>query len=144
MSIDRRSPASSAHRRGRRRSVHRRVAAEAQRTLAEIAGGRLAPLPVTLRFWDGSVLSGGTPVVEIRRPRAISHLLHHPNQLGLARAWVDGSLTVAGDPEDALRTRKTFEGTELSASDRVRLTAAAVRVGGPGILRSTPVPSIEA
>ena len=25
-------------------------------------------LPVTLRFWDGSVLKGGVPVVEVRDP----------------------------------------------------------------------------
>ena len=144
MSIDRRSLASLARRPTRRRSARRRVAAEAQRTLTEIAGGRLARLPVTLRFWDGSTLPGGPPVVEVRHRRAISHLLHHPNQLGLARAWVDGSLAVPDDPEDVLHTRKAFEGLELSAADRLRVTAAAVRIGGPGILRSPPVPSIEA
>lgn len=99
---------------------------------------------MTLRFWDGSTLRGGPPVVEVRRPRAISHLLHHPNQLGLARAWADGSLAVPVDPEDVLHTRKAFEGLELSASDRIRLVAAAVRIGGRGVLRPPPVPSIEA
>jgi cyclopropane-fatty-acyl-phospholipid synthase len=43
-----------------------------------------------------------------------------------------------------LRTRKAFEGLELSATDRLRLIAAAVRIGGPGILRAPPMPSIEA
>ena len=144
MSIDRRSLGSLARWPTQRRSAHRRVAAEAQRTLAEIASGRLARLPVTVRFWDGSTLPGGPPVIELRRPQAISHLLHHPNQLGLTRAWVDGSLAVPGDLEDVVRTRKAFEGLELSAADRVRVIAAAVQVGGPGILRSPPAPSIEA
>ena len=56
-------------------------------------------LPVTLRFWDGSVLEGGEPVLEVRSPDALSHLLHSPNQIGLARAWVSGALDVDSDAD---------------------------------------------
>jgi cyclopropane-fatty-acyl-phospholipid synthase len=76
--------------------------------------------------------------------RALAHLLHTPGELGLARAWVDGSLTLEGDLEDALATRPAFQGLRLSALDRVRLAVAAVRAAGPGILRRPPVPAIEA
>jgi hypothetical protein len=79
----------------------RNVAIAAQRVLAEVAGGRLLPLPVALRFWDGSMLSAdgqlsGAPAVSVRSPLALSYLLRSPNQIGLARAWVTGLLDVDG------------------------------------------------
>jgi len=126
------------------------VATAAKRTLGSLADGRLAPLPFTLQFWDGSSLAGGrgagdrAPVVVVAHRRAMSHLMHEPGQLGLARAWVDGSLTVQGDLEQVLATRRMFENARLSVRDRVRLALAAVRVAGPGVLRAPPVPEIEA
>src|SRR5918912_2244476 len=76
----------------------RGVAATAQTVLSELAGRRLSPLPVTVRFWDGSELpSDGTAAVVVRDPSALAHLLRAPGQLGLARAWVDGSLDVDGE-----------------------------------------------
>ncbi|MEW2578987.1 cyclopropane-fatty-acyl-phospholipid synthase family protein [Streptomyces syringium] len=62
-----------------------------------------APLPVRLRAWDRSE-SGppGTPVLVIRRRRALRRLLWKPGELGLARAWVAGDLDVDGDLYEAL------------------------------------------
>ena len=68
------------------RSRRPRLAHAAREALAAV--GLIDLLPVTLRFWDGSVLEGGSPVIEIRSPGAIAHLIHAPNQIGLARAWV--------------------------------------------------------
>jgi cyclopropane-fatty-acyl-phospholipid synthase len=113
-----------------------------------MAGGRLARLPLAIRFWDDSSLApkspDSAPVVVARERRAIAHLLRQPGQIGLARAWVDGSLTVQGDLDDVLRVRRAMSGIRLSLQDRLRLAVAAVRAAGPGVLRRPPVPTIEA
>jgi cyclopropane-fatty-acyl-phospholipid synthase len=137
--IRRLGPAPAVRRRGRG------AAAVAERLLGRVAHGRLSPLPVGLRFWDGSALpADGAPTVLVRDPAALAHLLRAPGQLGLARAWVEGSLDIDGDLEAVLRTRDTFVGLTLTAADRARLAAATLRLGGPGLLRPPPVPAIEA
>jgi cyclopropane-fatty-acyl-phospholipid synthase len=109
-----------------------------------LAGARISELPVTLRFWDGSVLDGGAPVVEVRDPVAIAHVLHAPGQLGLSRAWVAGALDVedVSDLEAILRLR-SFN-VDLTPRDLARLFAAAVKIAGPSILKKPRVPEIEA
>jgi cyclopropane-fatty-acyl-phospholipid synthase len=109
-----------------------------------LTGVRIGELPVTLRFWDGSVLDGGAPVIEVRDPVAFAHILHAPGQMGLARAWVSGALDVTdvGDLEAILRLR-SFK-VELTPRDIARLFTAAVRIVGPAILKKPPVPEIEA
>jgi cyclopropane-fatty-acyl-phospholipid synthase len=132
------------------------AAAAARRALRHLAGGRFQELPVAVRLWDGSLLdatapAAGPPAADAAPPivvagdrRAISHQLREPGELGLARAWVDGSLSVEGDLEDVLAIRRAYSDLRLSGRDRVRLALAAVRVAGPGVLRRPPVPSIEA
>src|ERR1700679_3018953 len=128
-------------------SVRRRsVAASVGNLLPRIAGGKLSRLPLPVRFWDGSVLPADTTMpaaVSISR-RAVAHLLHSPGQLGLARAWVDGSLAVEGDLEAVLAARHEFEDVSLARRDLALVALDAVRAAGPGILRRPPVPSIEA
>ncbi len=124
------------------------VAQVAGETLGELSGGRLAELPVAVRFWDGSLLapakSNQVPVVVARERRALAHLLHEPGQLGLARAWVDGSLAVQGELGDVLHTRGKLADVSFSVRDRVRLVLAAIRAAGPAVLRRPPIPRIEA
>ena len=122
------------------------VASAAGRALGSLGNHRLVRLPVTVRFWDGSSLAAGpdAPVVVVDSPRAVSHLLHQPGELGLARAWVDGSLTVPGDLERVLATRGEFADISLSIADRIRLALATLRVAGPRVLRRAPIPRIEA
>jgi cyclopropane-fatty-acyl-phospholipid synthase len=144
-------------------SVRRRsVAASVGDLLPRIADGKLSRLPLPICFWDGSVLPaagtvstaersgngrgdgpGAGAVVTVSR-RAVAHLLHTPGQLGLARAWVDGSLGLEGDLEAVLATRNQFGGVSLGRRDRALVALDAVRVAGPGVLRRPPVPSIEA
>jgi cyclopropane-fatty-acyl-phospholipid synthase len=140
----------------------RSVAASVGDLLPRIAGGKISQLPLPIRFWDGSVLPGGntacTPdrsangrsngargdaVVTVSR-RAVAHLLRAPGQLGLARAWVDGSLRVEGELEVVLAARNEFNGVSLSRRDLALVALGAVRGAGPGVLRRPPVPSIEA
>jgi cyclopropane-fatty-acyl-phospholipid synthase len=82
--------------------------------------------------------------VVARDRRAVAHLLHEPGQIGLARAWVDGSLTACGDLEDVLATRSALGDVHLSLGDRLRLALGAARAAGLAVLRRPPVPSIEA
>lgn len=67
--------------------------------LADVAETLLgAPLPVRVRAWDGSEAGPPTgPVLVIHDRRALRRMLWKPGELGLARAWVAGELTVEGD-----------------------------------------------
>ncbi|MFD9356292.1 class I SAM-dependent methyltransferase [Streptomyces sp. NPDC060031] len=57
-----------------------------------------APLPVRVRAWDGTEAGPPTgPVLVFRHRRALRRMLWRPGELGLARAWVAGELTVEGD-----------------------------------------------
>jgi cyclopropane-fatty-acyl-phospholipid synthase len=119
-----------------------RIVAAAVRRLA---GGRLAPLPFDVALPDGSLLRGapdGAGTLRVRR-RAIAHLLHEPNQLGLVRAFVSGDLDLDGDLEAVLQARGRFRGIRLSAADVAVALAAALAIGGRTALRTPPVPSIE-
>jgi cyclopropane-fatty-acyl-phospholipid synthase len=124
-------------------SVRRPEIASAVRTA--LTGVGIPALPVTLRFWDGSVLEGDAPLVEVRDPAALAYVLQSPNQIGLARAWVTGAVDVPEDEdlEAILRLRGTF-GIAFSKLDLVRLAMVAVRIAGPALLRKAPVPAIEA
>jgi cyclopropane-fatty-acyl-phospholipid synthase len=125
---------------------HSDVATAVRGALGGIAGGRLQALPFTLRFWDGSTLPGDSPspVTVVRSPRAFTYLLRAPNQVGLARAWVTGVLDVEGDLAAVLAARHRFAGIALSARDRMKLTAAALRAAPSALIQRTPVPGIEA
>ena len=124
------------------------MASAADRVLHEVANGRLVHFPVNMRFWDGSILHAESvhehrSVVVVDR-RALAHVMREPSEIGLARAWVDGSLTVDGALEDVLSTRHEFDGARFSTRDRLRLALAAVRVAGLGVLRRPPTPEIVA
>jgi cyclopropane-fatty-acyl-phospholipid synthase len=121
------------------------VASSMRDALDRVASGRLRRLPFTLRFWDGSTLPGEspTPVTVLRSPRALAYLLRAPNQVGLARAWVTGTLDVEGDIEKLLAARDRFHGIALSTADRAKLAWAAARAA-PSVLQRARPPSIEA
>jgi len=119
------------------------------RALEGVADERLRTPRFAVRFWDGSTLPSarqepGSPVIVLRSPIAIAHLLREPNQLGLARAWVSGAMGVEGELEAVLSRRTDFDGVALSWRERLRLALRAMLIGGPGVLRRPPVPSIEA
>ncbi|MFF3861634.1 class I SAM-dependent methyltransferase [Streptomyces sp. NPDC002209] len=65
-------------------------------TLAETLLG--APVPVRIRAWDGSEAGPPTgPTLVLANRRALRRVLWRPGELGLARAWVAGDITVEGD-----------------------------------------------
>ncbi|MFI7358706.1 class I SAM-dependent methyltransferase [Streptomyces avidinii] len=62
-----------------------------------------APLPVRVRAWDGSEAGPPDgPVLVIHDRRAVRRMLWRPGEMGLARAWVAGELTVEGNLFDLL------------------------------------------
>jgi cyclopropane-fatty-acyl-phospholipid synthase len=127
----------------------RGVAGRARAVLGRLRGGRLASLPVTLRFWDGSELPAAADrpsagVLHVRR-EAIGHLLRQPNQLGLARAYATGALELDGDLEVLLGERHRLEQGPPTRFPR-RLVAAAhgLATAGPSAVRAAMAPATEA
>ncbi|MFC8197163.1 class I SAM-dependent methyltransferase [Streptomyces sp. NPDC060006] len=104
-----------------------------------------APLPVRIRAWDGSE-SGpqGTPVLVVRNRRALRRLLWKPGELGLARAWVAGDLTVDGDLYAALEAVAglVWERGEDTRSLGEALRDPGVRAAVRGLVRmaGSPLP----
>lgn len=94
-----------------------------------------------MRFWDGSELPatvevpGGAPVIVLRHPAALAHLLHEPNDLGLGRAWVAGHLDVEGDLEQVIGLRRSLYGVSLSHRDRLLALRSAWRAAGATAFR---------
>lgn len=86
-----------------------------------------APLPVRLRAWDGSEADGASrdahangsePTVVLRSVAALRRLVWHPNELGLAQAYVTGELDLGGDLAEALRRFRPRTATPAGAPAR--------------------------
>lgn len=122
------------------------IAKEFADAVKDVAGGRLAQLPLSVRFWDGSMLEApdSPAIAVVRSPRVLAHLLHEPGELGLTRAWVDGSLGLEGELESILPLRQHMRGIHIARGERARLAVAAARLAGPQILLRPPIPAIEA
>ncbi len=70
--------------------------------LADRVFGGEAPLRITA--WDGSTAGpDGAPAVHVTTPQALTRLVFHPGELGLAQAYVLGEIDVEGDLLDGLR-----------------------------------------
>lgn len=122
-----------------------RGAADVLRPLVDRILGRLGrPLPLAVRFWDGSVLPAGdadAPTVVVRAPEALTHVLRDTGELGIARAWVLGLADLEGDVEDAITRGQQLRGLRITARDKAGLLGAALRLGA---LRPAPLPEAEA
>ena len=113
--------------------------------LREELGRALPVRPFGVRLWDGSELPptvGGPagPTFIAHSPRAITHLLRAPGQLGLARAYVSGELEV--DDLDALGALLlTWAPPGLDGAAKRRLALAALRA--TGLQAPPPIPAAE-
>ncbi|MEV7178338.1 cyclopropane-fatty-acyl-phospholipid synthase family protein [Kitasatospora sp. NPDC093679] len=73
------------------------VATELVGAVESLLGARI---PVRLTAWDGSTAGPpGAPGLVLRNRRALRRLLWHPDELGLARAYVSGDLDTAPDTD---------------------------------------------
>ncbi len=63
-------------------------------------------VPVRFEFWDGSAVgpADGVGTLHIRSADAVRRILWSPGELGVARAFVSGDLTITGDIYRLLRT----------------------------------------
>ena len=103
------------------------------RPLRQALAAALPERPFHVALWDGSRLEatdGGRPTLTVRSPRALAHLVRAPGQLGLGRAYVDGSLEV-DDLDAVIGLLSRWRAPRLDSRTRVRLLAAAVRAMGP-------------
>jgi len=103
--------------------------------------GRVIPTrPFSLRFWDGSSLPATTddaPEFVVGSPEALAQFIRSPDQLGLGRAYVNGTLTV-DDLDAAFDVVDSWEPPPIGVADRLRLTAAALAACRPWALPKTP------
>lgn len=107
---------------------------------------RLIPdRPFAIEFWDGSAVQRtrkGGPVFLVRSPRALSHALRAPGQLGLSRAYVSGELEV--DDLDALnQLLYDWAPPALPVRGRLSLMLAAARAVGTTPPRPAPAAELR-
>jgi cyclopropane-fatty-acyl-phospholipid synthase len=105
--------------------------------------------PIGLRFWDDSVLGPPEAPAQlvVRSPMALRYLIYGRGELGLARAYVSGTLDVEGDIYAALGLRDALAATTASTAvgigpkERLEIVRLALTLGilGP----PPPVPPEE-
>jgi len=83
------------------------------------------------------------PVAVIRNRRALRRLLWHPDELGLARAYVTGDLDVEGDLDDGFRriwsfARSRDRAVRIGAREQLRAAGLALRLGIVGLPPRAP------
>lgn len=109
--------------------------------LADRVFGGQAPLRI--RAWDGSVAGpADAPTVVVTTPQALTRLLWHPGELGLAQAYVTGEIDVEGDLLDGLRRvwAATRERGLSSRLDPATVVAGLRAVAGLKLLGRPPAP----
>lgn len=76
--------------------------------------------------YDGSTAGPkDAPVaLEILDPKAVAYLAGSPSQLGLARAYVSGSLEIKGDAYEALRRLYPLDTSRITIGQKLRLGRA--------------------
>jgi cyclopropane-fatty-acyl-phospholipid synthase len=101
--------------------------------LSEELERKLAVRPFSLEFWDGTRLSATTgdgPVFYVHSPLAIAHLMLAPSELGLARAYVSGALSV-DDLDSVLEISDSdWRPPKLGPAELGRLLVLAARITG--------------
>ncbi len=95
-------------------------------------GRSLPSRPFRLRFWDGTELEAtesSSPTLYFKTPKALSHVLRAPGELGLGRAYAAGMIEI-DDLDATLRMVDTFEPPPLSVKQQLRLAGALIRACG--------------
>lgn len=106
--------------------------------LAPLLAAMVGPgVPVRFVFWDGSTIgpADGIGTVSVRSPDALRRILWAPGELGLARAFVAGDLSVEGDLFALLRALEDASPRDLRRvgwRDLPTLLGAARRLGALG------------
>jgi cyclopropane-fatty-acyl-phospholipid synthase len=113
------------------------------RPLRDALDATLPERPFAVALWDGTRLeatNGGGPTLSVTSPRALAHLVRAPGQLGLGRAYVDGSID-ADDLDATVAMLGSWSPPPIDGRARARLMSAAVRA--MGVTRPPRRPEIE-
>jgi cyclopropane-fatty-acyl-phospholipid synthase len=102
--------------------------------LRQLLAEALPERPFEVAFWDGSRLPATNgdhgPTFTATGPSALAHLLRAPGQLGLGRAYADGSLTV-DDIDLVMGLLNGWNPPPIDNATKAKLALAAVRATGP-------------
>jgi cyclopropane-fatty-acyl-phospholipid synthase len=110
----------------------------AAEALAPVIGAMVGTgVPVRFEFWDGSSIgpSDGIGTLQIRSVDALRRILWAPGELGVARAFVAGDLTIEGDIYALLRVLHDASPRDLrrmGARSLPTMLDAARRLGALG------------
>ena len=99
-------------------------------TLAAVVARLLGDdVPIRFEFYDGSALGPADAAarVVVERPQALARILYAPGELGVARAYVAGDLTVEGDLREVLTLRERMPVPRFTAADRLAILRALGR-----------------
>jgi cyclopropane-fatty-acyl-phospholipid synthase len=98
-------------------------------------------VPVRIRFWDGSQLGEDDAVgtIDVHAPGALRRILWAPGELGLARAFVAGDLSIEGDIFEVLVALRDASPQDLRRLD-LRTMVATVRSAGRVGALGAPLP----
>jgi cyclopropane-fatty-acyl-phospholipid synthase len=113
------------------------------RPLRDALDATLPERPFAVALWDGTRLeatNGGGPTLSVTSPRALAHLVRAPGQLGLGRAYVDGSIE-ADDLDATIALLGSWSPPPIDGRALARLMSAAVRA--MGVTRPPRRPEIE-
>jgi cyclopropane-fatty-acyl-phospholipid synthase len=98
--------------------------------------------PFSIAFWDGSEVPATVPGprFSIRSPRAAAHVLYHPFELGLGRAYVSGEIEV-DDLDAVVDIVREWQPPEFDRATKARLALAAIQAAG--VEKPPPRPEAE-
>jgi cyclopropane-fatty-acyl-phospholipid synthase len=100
--------------------------------------------PFRIVLWDGSEIpptgGNGVPTLTARSPEALAHVLLHPGQIGLGRAYVTGALDV-DDLDQVIALLDAWQAPSLDTRAKAKLALAALRATGP--VRPPRAPAAE-
>jgi cyclopropane-fatty-acyl-phospholipid synthase len=98
--------------------------------------------PFSVGFWDGTELPATTagPRLSVRSPRAAAHVLYHPIELGIGRAYVSGEIEV-DDLDAAVDMVREWKPPTFDRATKARLALAAAQAAG--LTKPPPRPEAE-
>jgi cyclopropane-fatty-acyl-phospholipid synthase len=102
-------------------------------------------VPVRFEFWDGSAIgpTDGVGTLHIRSADAVRRILWSPGELGVARAFVAGDLTIEGDIYQLLRTLHDTSPRDLRQVGLRTLPTMVDAARRLGVLGPPPPPPAE-